>query len=93
MRLDGASPSTEEASSFIEEDFLSRIMESSAAESSGCRSPTENSLSSVGAVLQGASTSLRRAWSQNRRITTSLLDLVVEECKDFIVLRFFLLVN
>lgn len=83
MRLDGAPVTSEEAYSSIEEDFLSRVMESGTAESSGCGSPnqTNNSLLPVGHVMKEASTSLRSAWSESRKLTTSLLDLVTEKCK------------
>lgn len=89
--LDGVSSTTEEASSSIEEDFLSRIMQSGTAESSGSGSlnQTDNSLQPVGHVMKEASSSLRRGWSQSRKLTTSLLDLVTEKCKILIVLFFY----
>ncbi|XP_078163877.1 histone mono-ubiquitination 1 isoform X2 [Carex rostrata] len=79
--IDGAPVTSEEAYSSIEEDFLSRVMESGTAESSGCGSPnqTNNSLLPVGHVMKEASTSLRSAWSESRKLTTSLLDLVTEK--------------
>ncbi|KAJ1702966.1 hypothetical protein LUZ63_002745 [Rhynchospora breviuscula] len=81
--FDGASSTTEDAYSSIEEDFLSRIVESGTAESSGCGFPneTDNSLPPVGRVIKETSTLLHRAWSQNRKTITSLLDLVTEKLK------------
>ena len=90
MRLDGVSSTSEDAYSSTEEDFLSRIVQSSTAESSGCGSSSETNklLPSVGHVMREASTSLRRGWSQSRKLTTSLLDLVTDKCKILIVLMF-----
>jgi hypothetical protein len=67
----------------MEEDFVSRIMQSGTAESSGSGSPyqTDNSLPSIGHVMKEASISLQRGWSQSRKLTTCLLDLVTEKCK------------
>ncbi|KAJ3706923.1 hypothetical protein LUZ61_010628 [Rhynchospora tenuis] len=81
--FDWASSSTEEAYSSIEQDFLSRIVESGTAESSGCGFPneTDNLLPPVGRIMKETSTLLHREWFQNRKMITSLLDFVTEKLK------------